>query len=434
VKVGIRREDKNKWEGRVPLIPEDIKKLIRKRNLDVLIQPSSIRAYTDQEYEEAGAVVQEDLSECDLILAVKEIPIDFFQPKKTYMFFSHTIKGQDYNIPIIKKMIRLKDNLIDYETITNEKGRRLIFFGRFAGLAGMMDTFWALNKRLKYESIKSPLDHLKPTLEYESLAKAKQHYREVGEVLKSKGLPGTITPLVVGISGYGNVSHGAQEMIDLLPHEDIKAVELEDLVESGDYTNNKIYKVIFKEEDMVQRLNGNSFKLADYYQHPENYTSKFKQYLPYLTVLVNAIYWDDRYPRLITKEHTQELYASPDTKLKVIGDISCDIEGAIEPTVKITNPGNPVFVYDTQKETAVDGVHGKGPVILAVDNLPCEIARDSSRAFSRALMDLLPEILDCDFTNDFQDLDIDRKIKKAIILYNGQLTPDYYYLNEYLEE
>jgi alpha-aminoadipic semialdehyde synthase len=434
VKVGIRREDKNKWEGRVPLIPEDIKKLIREKDIDVLIQPSSIRAYSDQEYEEAGAIVQEDLSKCDLILAVKEIPIDFFQPKKTYMFFSHTIKGQDYNIPIIKKMMRLKDNLIDYETITNEKGRRLIFFGRFAGLAGMMDTFWALNKRLKYESIKSPLDHLKPTLEYESLAKAKQHYREVGEVLKSQGLPGTITPLVVGISGYGNVSHGAQEMIDLLPHQDIKAAELENLVESGNYANNKIYKVVFKEEDMVQRLNGNPFKLADYYQHPENYTSKFKQYLPYLTVLVNAIYWDERYPRLITKKHTQELYASPDTKLKVIGDISCDIEGAIEPTVKITNPGNPVFVYDTQKETAVDGVHGKGPVILAVDNLPCEIARDSSRAFSQALMDLLPEILDCDFTNDFQDLDIDRKIKKAIILYNGQLTPDYYYLNEYLEE
>ena len=434
MKVGIRREDKNKWESRVPLIPEDIERLIQARDIDVLIQPSSIRAYTDQEYEEAGALVQEDLSECDLILAVKEIPIDFFQPKKTYMFFSHTIKGQDYNIPIIKKMMRLKDNLIDYETITNEEGRRLIFFGRFAGLAGMMDTFWALNKRLRYESINSPLEQLKPTLEYESLAKAKQHYREVGEVLKSKGLPGTITPLVVGISGYGNVSHGAQEMIDLLPHEDIKAAELEDFVESGNYANNKIYKVVFKEEDMVQRLNGNSFKLADYYQHPENYTSKFKQYLPYLTVLVNAIYWDDRYPRLITKEHTQELYASPDTKLKVIGDISCDIEGAIESTVKITNPGNPVFVYDTQKETAVDGVHGKGPVILAVDNLPCEIARDSSRAFSKALIDLLPEILDCDFTNDFQDLDIDRKIKKAIILYNGQLTPDYYYLNEYLEE
>ena len=361
MKVGIRREDKNKWESRVPLIPEDIERLIQARDIDVLIQPSSIRAYTDQEYEEAGALVQEDLSECDLILAVKEIPIDFFQPKKTYMFFSHTIKGQDYNIPIIKKMMRLKDNLIDYETITNEEGRRLIFFGRFAGLAGMMDTFWALNKRLRYESINSPLEQLKPTLEYESLAKAKQHYREVGEVLKSKGLPGTITPLVVGISGYGNVSHGAQEMIDLLPHEDIKAAELEDFVESGNYANNKIYKVVFKEEDMVQRLNGNSFKLADYYQHPENYTSKFKQYLPYLTVLVNAIYWDDRYPRLITKEHTQELYASPDTKLKVIGDISCDIEGAIESTVKITNPGNPVFVYDTQKETAVDGVHGKGP-------------------------------------------------------------------------
>lgn len=430
--IGIRREDKNQWEGRVPLIPEHIEELTAQNDLQVFIQPSDIRAYSDAEYRKAGAIVQEDLSPCELIMAVKEIPLDFFEKNKTYMFFSHTIKGQDYNIPIIKKMSQLEDTLIDYETITNEKGRRLIFFGRFAGLAGMMDSFWALKKRYSQEGVELPIEDFKPTLEYNSLRKARKHYKKIGEQIKEYGFPDRISPVVVGISGYGNVSHGAQEILNLLPYEKIKAENLKEFVESGNYSNHKVYKVVFKEEDMVQKKGGNGpFKLADYFQHPEKYESQFAQYLPYLTVLINAIYWDDRYPRLITKQDTRELYSDA-AKLKVIGDISCDIEGAIESTVKITDPGNPVFVYDTEKEETVDGFDGNGPVVLAVDNLPCEISRDSSRAFSDALMDLLPEIMDCEFEAEFENLKIARPIKKAIILYHGQLTPHYYYLNQYL--
>lgn len=433
MKIGIRREDKNKWEGRVPLIPDHVKWLIKEKNIDVYIQPSEIRTYSDQEYREAGARVQEDLSKCDLVLGVKEMPIKFFQRGKTYMFFSHTLKGQDYNLPIIKKIEELEDNLLDYETITNGRGRRLLFFGRFAGLAGMMDSFWALKERYKYEGVKLNLDEFKPTLKYGSLEKARRFYHRLGENIKKDGLPEEITPLIVGICGYGNVSRGAQEIIDLLPHEDIKPEDLKDFVESGEHSAKKIYKVVFKEEDMVEKKSGDGeFILTDYYQNPAKYKSKFAQYLPFLTMLINAIYWDERYPRLVTKEELQELYSNTNPKLKVIGDISCDIEGAIEATVKNNNPGNPVYVYDVEQSQAIDGIAGTGPVILAVDNLPCELARESSAAFSKGLMKFLPQLLDCNFNDDFENLELPPELKKAMILYHGKLTPHYYYLENYL--
>jgi len=150
-KIGIRREDKNRWERRVPLIPKHVKELIESHGIDVTLQPSSIRIFSDEEYLQAGAKIQEDLSACHIIFAVKEIPADFFQPGKTYVFFSHTIKGQKKNMPMLKRMMELGCNLIDYEKVIDEKGRRLIFFGRHAGLAGMIDTLWALERRLTWE-------------------------------------------------------------------------------------------------------------------------------------------------------------------------------------------------------------------------------------------------------------------------------------------
>ncbi|MCF7885095.1 MAG: hypothetical protein K9M80_01250 [Candidatus Marinimicrobia bacterium] len=433
LKIGIRREDKNQWEGRTPLIPEDVNKLINTRNIEACVQPSSIRAYSDQEYRKAGAKVQEDLSGCDLILAVKEIPLKFFQPEKTYLFFSHTFKGQCYNIPIIKQMQEFNDNLLDYERIINGEGRRLVFFGRFAGLAGMIDSLWGLKERFKSEGLNTPFQDLKYALNYSSLKTAKQSIKKVGKKIYEKGFPAEISPVTIGIAGYGHVSQGAQEILDLLPNEEIKPKHLQSLIESGQCSNKKVYKVIFREEDMVKPINlKDDFEILDYYQHPQKYKSNFYSYLPFLTVLINAIYWDSRYPRLVTKKQIEKLYITEKPKLKVIGDISCDIEGAIEPTVKIMDSGHPVYVYDVGLRKAINGINGNGPVILAVDNLPCEFARDSSRAFSKALMDLLPELLDCDFQTDFEDLKVDNAIKKSIILYHGKLTPDYDYLNKYV--
>ena len=146
--IGIRREDKNIWESRTPLTPEQIKELSKDEHIGFIVQKSKTRAYSDNEYEKAGALVQEDLSPSSVVLAIKEIPIEFFQPKKTYIFFSHTIKGQKYNMPMLKRMMDLQCTLIDYEKIVDDKGRRLLFFGNYAGYAGMIDTLWALGQRL----------------------------------------------------------------------------------------------------------------------------------------------------------------------------------------------------------------------------------------------------------------------------------------------
>jgi len=157
---GIRREDKNKWEKRVPIVPNHIEELKKKFNINAIVQPSSIRIYSDKEYEKAGAKIQENLSSCPVIFAVKEIPIKFFEADKTYVFFSHTIKGQKNNMPMIKKMMDLNCNLIDYEKITNESGQRLIFFGRYAGLAGMINSLWSLGQRLKIKGITNPFQNI----------------------------------------------------------------------------------------------------------------------------------------------------------------------------------------------------------------------------------------------------------------------------------
>ena len=215
--LGIRREDKNKWERRVPLTPEHIKDLKDKFGINTIIQPSDIRVFPNKQYESVGAKVDEDLSKTSVIFAVKEIPINFFEPGKTYVFFSHTIKGQKYNMPMLKKMMELKCNLIDYEKIIDDKGRRLVFFGRFAGLAGMIDTLWAFGQRMKWKGIDIPFSEIKQTINYQDIKDTKNHLKDVGKKIEQDGLSNLVTPLVVGFAGYGNVSQGGQEILDNLP-------------------------------------------------------------------------------------------------------------------------------------------------------------------------------------------------------------------------
>jgi saccharopine dehydrogenase (NAD+, L-lysine-forming) len=162
---GIRLEDKNEWERRTPLIPAHVKELREKHGLEVYVQSSPIRAFGHQEYEQAGARIVEDLTACPLILAIKEIPPQLFEKDKTYVFFSHTIKGQAFNMPMLQRLLDLGCQLIDYEKIVDERGRRQVFFGNYAGLAGMIDTLWALGQRLAWEKIDTPFSHLRPARE-----------------------------------------------------------------------------------------------------------------------------------------------------------------------------------------------------------------------------------------------------------------------------
>ena len=428
MKLGIRREDKNKWERRVPLIPEDVKTLREKHGINTIIQPSNIRVFPDEDYRNAGALVQEDLSSCKVVFAVKEIPKTFFEPNKTYVFFSHTIKGQSYNMPMLKQMMDLRCTLIDYERIVDDNNRRLIFFGRFAGIAGMVDTLWAFGQHLKeYHGVETPFVKVKQAYQYGTVEEVKKHLQTIGEEIKKNPLPDIITPCIIGFAGYGNVSRGAQEILDILPIKEVKPEELPSIYNS--LSNNCIYKVVFKEEHMVKPISSDQeFNLQDYYNHPEKYHSIFNKYIPYLTILMNCIYWDPRYPRLVTKKDLKEI----EHNLQVIGDISVDIEGAIEATVKATTPDNPVFTYNPDTNTFKDGYNEDGVVIMAIDNLPCELPADSSREFSKALLPFVPPIVKADYTMDFDKLELPSEVKKAVILHKGELTPDYKYIHKFL--
>ena len=433
LRIGIRREDKNEWERRVPLVPDNVKALVG-QGVQVLVQPSKIRVFKDVEFTAAGAMVQEDLSGCDLVFGIKEFPVPFFREGQACMFFAHVSKGQKHNMPMLKKIMDLHCTLLDYEKVTDDENRRRIFFGNFAGLAGMIETLYALGKRLEWEGTRTPFLGLKRPLKYRTLGEAKAAMEVVGEWIASEGIPEALSPMVFGFTGCGNVSKGAQEMFDILPHESIAPEDLASFMKSTRFSRRKLYKVVFTENDLVVPVERKAkFELQDYYQHPEQYRGIFEQYLPNLSVLVNGIYWDARYPRLVTKKWVKESWASgKKPRLRVIGDISCDIEGSVECTVKATEPDRPCYVYSPQGGGATDGFEGNGPVIMAVEILPTELPRESSIFFGNLLMPFLPELVKADLKKDFAELVLPGPIKRSVIVHKGALTPDYTYIAKFL--
>jgi len=398
------------------------------------VQPSGVRVFEDADYEAAGISIDERMRGAAIMFGVKEVPTRLLRADKVYVYFAHVVKGQAYNMPMLAKLMELGCSLIDYERITDDTNRRLVFFGKHAGQAGMIETLRALGLRLAATGVRTSLAEVKPAYEYRDVADAKAHLQQLGERLM-KELPDAMRPLVVGVSGYGNVSAGAQEILSALPVESVPVQLLKEVASKRGAGAPLIAKVVFREEDMARpRDSQQSFELADYFAHPERYEGCFEQHLEHLDVLVNAIYWEPRFPRLVTKEwvraHYVEGAAAP--RLKVIGDISCDIDGSIEMTVKATEPDNPSFVWEPATGKERDGVEGVGPVIMSVDNLPCELARESSMHFSSVLKTMVPDIAKADWQADFDKLELPSHLRRALIVHKGQLTPDYAYLAKHL--
>ncbi len=433
-RIGLRKEEKA-FEARVPLIPEHVKLLRDQHHIDFFVEPNKQRAFSESEFEKVGAtIIPLKGSGSQVVFGIKEMPIGFFERDVVYVFFSHTIKGQKYNMPMLRNILDAGATLIDYERVVDEKGRRLIFFGNWAGMAGISDTFHVLGERLEIEGITpNPFAGMRSTLELKSLDAVKDEFRSLGKRISEQGLPKELTPFVVGFAGYGNVSRGAQEIFDILPH---KVVEPENLP-ILEPEENALYKCVFKEEHMVEPKDPlATFSLQDYYKTGKaNYRGIFESHVQYLTVLMNCIYWSEKYPRLISKKFIREHWNEDNRKLRVVGDISCDIGGAIEFTVKCTTPGNPAFTYVISEDRAEPGVKEKGPVVMAVDNLPCELPRESSTSFSETLVGFIPVFAMADFTvSSFEDLNLPREIKDAVIVYRGKLTKNYEYIEEYLVE
>lgn len=431
--IGIRHEDKYLMERRTPITPSHAEKLIKQHGLEIQVETSAKRVFTDHEYETAGAKVVKDLTGAPVVFGVKEIPATAFEEGKTYVFFSHVIKGQPYNMPMLKKMMEMGCNLIDYERIVDDQNKRLIFFGKFAGLAGMINSLWSMGERLKELGFDdNPFLGVKQSYQYTSLHEAKEAVSAVGRKIAEKGLPPDLQPFTIGFTGYGNVSIGAQEIANLLPSKEITPKQLLELKNRKNIPNNIIYKVVFKEDDLSKRKDGNPFDLQDYYAHPEKYENDFEKYVPHLSILMNCMYWDTRYPRIVTKQFIKELFAAGNPKLTVIGDVTCDPDGSVEFTHKGTEIEDPVFVYDPVTDKPHMGFKGNGILVMAVDILPSELPLDSSIAFADALFPFVKAIAEADFGATTAELALPGAIKKALILHKGKLTPDYEYIQQYL--
>ncbi|MCB2203728.1 hypothetical protein KQI65_03200 [bacterium] len=432
--IGIRRETKDPTQQRVPLSPDQVRSLVNDHGLRVLVERMPQRIFPDEEYAAAGAELSDDFRDANIVFGVKEIDTEYMLDDMAYMFFSHTIKAQSYNMDMLRNMLQRNMTLFDYELIKDAEGRRLVFFGNFAGYAGMIDSMWAMGKRLEHEGIASPFAGVRYATEYGLLSDAERAFREMGERIRTEGLPEELTPFICGFTGYGNVSRGAQHLYDLLPVETIAAKDLAAFYRQGTFSRNVVYKVEFREEDMFAPVVDDApFELQEFYDMPERYRSIFEQYLPYLSMMINGIYWEPRYPRLVTIEAAKTLWSGTQKpRLRVIGDITCDIDGSVQLTVKETNALNPVFVYEPKSGQVRDGHQGDGPVILAVDKLPTELPREASTAFGAALLPHVPVLAAADLTVPFEALQLPPALKNAIIAHRGRLTPEFTYLQEYL--
>ncbi len=432
--IAIRKENIELTEKRSPFSPEQISELVSEHKMTVVLEPWKNRKINEKQFEENGATVSSNLKSANLIFGVKEIPIEDLPERQAAIFFSHTIKGQSYNMPLLQAVLDKKVTLMDYEKVTDETGKRLIFFGPYAGLAGAINSIWLLGQRLKIEGIESPFQIMKQAKSYASLDDAKTALGQVNKKIKTDGLPDMGKPWVIALTGGGTVSTGAQEIIDLLPVEEITPLRFLQMQKAKSFNMNTLYKVVIDCDNFVKPIiSGNAFGWDDYFNHPHKYKSDFARYIPDITVLINCIFWDTMYPKLVTKQNIKELYENEkQPNLRIIADITCDTEGSVECNLKSTTSDNPTYVFDAFEQTIKDGIEGNGPVILAVDKLPSELPIEATQFFGNSLMPFVPELANVDFSVSYEELAMPAAFKRAMIAHQGKLTPDYEYLKKYL--
>lgn len=409
--IGIRREDKNEWESRCPLTPDHVEQLVQKHGLSIVVEPSDRRIFPDEQFQAAGARLDSDLSGCGVILGVKEIPPEQIQPDTVYVCFAHVIKGQPENMEALETYLEQGATLIDYEPIRDNEGSRLVLFGRHAGYAGMIDGFWALGQRYKGQGLETPFQEVRRAFDYDGVRGAKKALGTSVASAISAGALASLPPQIFGFTGSGNVTQGALEVFETLPYIELSPQQLLS-VDPSQLRRDAVYKVSFQ----------------------RHHRDHFAPYLDQLTVLVNGAYWEEGQPKIAPRSELQRLY-SADTppRLELIADISCDVDGSVEATTHQTTPGEPVYVYNPATGATTPGVKGRGPVVLAVGNLPTELPRDASETFSEALAPFALQLAQASFRVPFEELKISPELSRAVITHLGSLTPAFSYLSETLE-
>ncbi|XP_059833923.1 alpha-aminoadipic semialdehyde synthase, mitochondrial [Hypanus sabinus] len=440
--LALRREDINAWERRAPLAPRHIKELTS-AGYKVLVQPSNRRAIHEKHYQQAGAIIQEDISEATIIIGVKRPPVEKLIPRKTYAFFSHTIKAQEANMPLLDAIVEKEIRLIDYEKMVDSKGTRVVAFGQWAGVAGMINILHGLGVRFLALGHHTPFMHIGMAHNYRNSAQAVQAVRDCGYEIALGLMPKSIGPLTFVFTGTGNVSKGAQEIFNELPCEFVEPHELRDVFSSGD--QNKIYCTVLSRHHHLVRKSDGKYDPVEYQHHPELYTSRFNTDIaPYTSCLVNGIYWEPDTPRLLTRMDAQYLLASAKSldptsdgcpslphRFLAICDISADTGGSIEFMTECTTIDMPFCMYDAERQTIHDSLEGKGILMCSIDNLPAQLPIEATEYFGDKLCPYLWEMLASDATQPFdKESSFTPVVRNAVIASNGSLTPKFKYIQK----
>ncbi|XP_067906993.1 alpha-aminoadipic semialdehyde synthase, mitochondrial [Heterodontus francisci] len=440
--LALRREDINVWERRAPLAPRHIKE-VTSAGYKVLVQPSNRRAIHEKGYRQAGAIIQEDISEASLIIGVKSPPVEKLIPRKTYAFFSHTIKAQEANMPVLDAIIEKEIRLIDYEKMVDSKGTRVVAFGQWAGVAGMINILHGLGLRFLALGHHTPFMHIGMAHNYRNSAQAVQAVRDCGYEISLGLMPKSIGPVTFVFTGTGNVSKGAQEVFNELPCEFVEPHELQAVFQSGDQS--KVYCTVLSRHHHVVRKSDGKYDPLEYQHHPDLYTSRFSTDIaPYTTCLVNGIYWDPDTPRLLTRLDAQNLLASAKNfnpasdgcpelphRFLAIGDISADTGGSIEFMTECTSIDMPFCLYDAEQQVIHDSFEGSGILMCSIDNLPAQLPIEATEYFGDKLCPYLWEMLSSDATQPFEkENSLSPVIRNAVIASNGSLTPKFKYIQK----
>ena len=398
MKFGIIKERKNPPDRRVVFTPDELVRLQNEHpTCHVKVETSDIRVFSDEMYSSLGISVSDDVSDCDVLFGVKEVPVEALIPNKKYFFFSHTIKKQPFNRKLLKAILEKNIQLFDHETIVDAKNRRLIGFGRYAGIVGAYNGIRAFG--IKFELF--------------NLAKAEtlSGKDELITRLKRQVLPN----IKIVLTGHGKVGMGAKEILDGMK---IKQVSADDFL-------NKMYsQPVYTQIDVLdynKRIDGKTLDNEDFYKNPKEYTSDFERFTKVSDIFMAGHFYGNDAPYILT----QEMLQKPDCKIKVVADISCDTNGPMACTIKASTIAEPLFGYLPVDGSEVLYTHPGAIVVMSVDNLPCELPKDASEGFGEMFMEhVIPA-----FFND----DKDGILARAKMTENGKLTPRFAYLQDYVD-
>ncbi len=398
MKFAVIKERKNPPDRRVVLSPQACEKIVQEfPKAEIIVESSDVRIFGDSKYSKLGFQVLSDVSEADVMIGVKEVPIDALIPNKKYFFFSHTIKKQPYNRKLLLAILDKNIELYDHETIVNQKGFRIIGFGYYAGVVGAYNGIRTLG--LKFGTFDLPK------------AETFKNRDELEDYIEDVKLP----KVKIVLTGKGRVGTGAKEVLD---HMKIKEVSVDD------YLNKEYDEAVYVHIDVLdynKRKDGHQLDMFDFFDNPQDYESTFKRFTKVSDMYIAGHFYGDGAPVFYTREDIK----SPDFKIKVVSDISCDIDGPVASTIRSSTIADPIYGYNPQTESEVDYKDNDAIAVMAVDNLPCELPDNASRGFGKMFFD---HVIPAFFNNDK-----DGVLERAKMTENGQLTERFKYLQDYVD-